>query len=919
MESTPNQLIIKAVFIFPLTKSLKVQHERLSKLPEKYEVVDVDNPIEAGQVLSMATCGIMFCSESKKILRCLEKYEKLFTDSKFRIILVLPKRIMGKEVADLNNRGVQDILVEPITEKALTTKVDFNFQMIVKLIDAAAKKAKRLEEMNKAREEAIALKKQQDEKRKQKQEEKLKQRKSDGFWEDKDKAAQALMFKPVEGKIKDGTENLDKMEDSAASLNALNLYNNSIEDFQKTLKEKAEEIQKKEEEEKSKKKVFDFDGPEKMDAHIDGDKKTNEGDNLDGDLKKKNGLILEDLGNNLKNKESGDQKLANDKLDDQEKQKKGLLLAEQDVALKTTQDNPSAVDDIEAKNKKNLANFQEQGITKNEAGKTKEQSDEISNKDKSQLAHFEEEALKNNTTGNGQTDQLADPLAKKGGLLLQNEDIKNKENSGTNSPADGIQNKDKNGLQGIGENLDPQLKSGNGLLGEHNEVNQKAATELNVGLDPTLQKGNATIGSEDHQNKSQGKGGLQTAEGGLNKNETKAFAENVENNSKNSNGHLENPIENQQVGKNGLEEVQDNLNKAKTAQKEHESNLDKAKSVGIIEEVEKNNQGKGLLEQVQKTEQAENHTKDSINDLEKAKAGMEFNGEIKKDIKYKDNFVDEFSKAKVEDKSDDLAVAIEEEKSKLGFSFNEIDKVAFDEAPKNVIRANLQALDIGIILLQKLSTSEQKIEEQSYIFPVISKKIYELFQGLISFYVMDSKGTPTLLHSSHVERKDFYASLKLPPIETHVTQNLPKWSQYRYSTLNDDTLHAETIELIYPFKEGPKMLGLAVVHCYRTLKETQDVSRLEMLIEFTRGYFLRFHNIGAQGKGGAKKSSQDAENAAPSGPWYKSYLDQFNSWLNAKKKDKTEEEAEAPSKAKDKKTGKVTPLTKKPISKKGAA
>ncbi len=178
--------------------------------------------------------------------------------------------------------------------------------------------------------------------------------------------------------------------------------------------------------------------------------------------------------------------------------------------------------------------------------------------------------------------------------------------------------------------------------------------------------------------------------------------------------------------------------------------------------------------------------------------------------------------------------------------------------------------------------------------------------------MVDSKGTPTLLHSSHVERKEFYASLNLPPLETHVTQNIPTWSQYRYSTLNDDTLHSDIIELVYPFKEGPKMLGLAVVHCYKTLKETRDVSRLEMLIEFTRGYFLRFHNIGAQATGKSKTATPDAP---PAGPWYQKYIDSFNNWLN--KKNNTQENVA--EKEDPKKNNKIAPIGKKPPTKKGAA
>ncbi len=338
MDST-NQTIIKAVFLFPLTKALKYQHERLSNEKDKYDVIDVDNPIEAGQVLSMEKCGILFCSDSKKAVKCLEKYEKLFSDSRYRIILVLPKRIIGKEAAELSNRGVQDILVEPITEKALTTKVSFNFQMILKLLDAALKQAKRLEDLAKAKEDAIALKKSQDEKRKLKQEERIKQATSNKFWSDKEKAQEALKFKPVEGKM-NGTDNVNFMENSAATLNALNLYNNSIEAFHKTMHEKAEEIENAE---LTIKKKSDFQEKDHIDGHINGKKSSNDEDELQSIEFKKNGLNLMPEDEKTKNNESGKNNSEDDKLASFETQKKGLLLPEQILEININQEkNPSS-------------------------------------------------------------------------------------------------------------------------------------------------------------------------------------------------------------------------------------------------------------------------------------------------------------------------------------------------------------------------------------------------------------------------------------------------------------------------------------------------------------------------------------------------------------------------------------------------
>ena len=142
--------ICKAVFLFPLTKSLRVQKDRLLAETGKYSVEETEDPLDAGRILASSRGGILYCSDTKKLMKCLAKHNKLFNDSKFRIIVVLPKRIVGKELVELNKSGVQDILVEPLTEKSLTTKVEYNYQMIRKLLEALAKKPK-----NKAKREKM--------------------------------------------------------------------------------------------------------------------------------------------------------------------------------------------------------------------------------------------------------------------------------------------------------------------------------------------------------------------------------------------------------------------------------------------------------------------------------------------------------------------------------------------------------------------------------------------------------------------------------------------------------------------------------------------------------------------------------------------------------------------------------------------
>lgn len=905
MASEQNNIKIKAVFLFPLTKSLKYQHERLSQETEKYEVEDVDDALEAGQVLSMESKGILFASDNKKLLKCLEKYEKLFLDSKYKIILVLPKRIIGKDVADLNNRGVQDILVEPITEKALTTKVDFNFKSIIKLIEAAEKKAKRAEELAKAREAAIEQKKLQDAKRKQKQEEFLKKKSIDSFWNEQDKAKEALMFKPVEGKIKDGKDNVLNMENSAASLNALNLYNNEIEAFQKTIKDKVEEVKTQNEEEKE--KGFMLEEKDHIDAHIDGDKKNNTLEVLDSNEKNKKSIgIFKDpeIEQNL----NGEQKNGEHE-SKHENNKKGLKLVDTGFHQKESEVGSTSTDNLEAHEKKKFETKQEDHIDKKFTSDNIEE-DEIKKNEKSALIKESEDLQSKFDTGKNTQDHLEGDKNKSHVKLNEGDELQSKEGSLIKPQEDQIDPNQKSNINDKSSQDNKRLVGKNSS--DQEEINQKGTTQLKESEDPN-QKTTSNTGTEHQDDLSKNKSkSSNDHEDNLNKASTKGLEEqhNLNQASKTEQkDSLDSELKKSEV--TAINDHEETNQKSSTNLKDQEQNLDKKEVKPISENVDKTNKGKGLKDSTENNEKSKGFAADNLGTHEKAKKGMEFNGEIKSNVELENNFVDEFSKKQNEEKPELVQINEVNAVPATHTAEDDLNSIVFDQPPQPIIKANLESIDIGIILLQKLSTSEQKIEEQSYIFPFIANKLYSISQGLITFYVVDGNGAPSLLYSSHSEHKDFYATLKLPPIDEYVAKNLPTWKNYRYSTLNDETLHADIIELIYPFKEGAKLLGFAIVHCYKTLKETKDISKLEMLIEFTRGYFMRFHKIGAQSSSNSKSKSNVDESSGKS-PWYKKFVDQFNNWLNKdKEKNETKDELE-------KKSVKKLP-TKKPPSKRGAA
>lgn len=896
---------IKAVFLYPLTKALKAQHERLLTEPDKYDVQDVDDAMEAGQVLSMEKMGILFCSDSKKLLKCLDKYEKLFLDSKYKIILVLPKRIIGKEVADLNNRGVQDILVEPITEKSLTTRVNFNFKMIIKLIEAAEKQARRKEELAKAREAAIEQKKQQDAKRKQKQEEHQKKKSIDSFWNEQEKAQQALMFKPVEGKIQNGTENVLSMENSAASINALNLYNSEVDAYEKTLKEKSEDLKKQQDSDsKEKKKIFDFDGADHVEDHIAGSKNENEEDSLEDheNAKKQVNLFVDpEVKNNLTaSVKEGEH------LESKENNKKALHLVDNELKMKESESGKTQTDHLEEKEKKKLDHFKEEEMQKTFSGKNVEEEALKKSEASAKLSEDTSNEV-SKTFSKNETEHLEDEK-KKSSLMLNNaEELKNKESSALAPSQDQIEQKQSSAVKGQQDEGDNSIKGKNAK--DHEEVNQKGKS-LSKEAEDNLHKSASNGAKEEHDDvsKGTGKGSLQV-ESELKKSESKTLAENHPDVQKAANATKEIMDDPLKKSATKVQEEVDLLKKSATSQKEEEATNDKSKVAPLADKVDPLSKGKGIKETEQKHDQSKGNFSDTEEKLEKAKLGSTFDGEAHKKTELESNFVDEFTKKKVEEAK---LIQLSDVQSPIPAPHtlaDDLNSVVFDTPPEKIVRANLQGIEIGLLLLHKLSTSDQKIEEQAYIFPFIANKLYALNQGLITFYVIDSKGVPALLYSSHAEHKDFFATLKMPPIEEHVTTNLPVWKNYRYSTLSDETLHADLIEVIYPFKEGARLLGFAIVHCFKTLRETSDVSRLEMLIEFTRGYFMRFHNIGAQSSSGAKsKSTGDAE--TENKPWYQKYVDQFNNWLNKGKK----VEEEKPGK----KASNVTPI-KKPPRKKGAA
>lgn len=880
-----NRTIIKAVFLFPLTNALKVQHQRLLNEKDKYEVIDVDDPLQAGKILSIETCGILFCSESQKIIKCLEKYEKIFSDSKFRIILVLPKRIIGKEAADLSNRGVQDIIVEPITEKALTTKVTYNFQMILKLLDAGMKQVKILADLAKAKEEAFALKKSQDEKKKLNQDEQLIRVSGDKSWQEKEKAAHALKFKPLEGKI-NGTDNISKMEKSTVSLKALNIYNNQVKVFQKTLEDKFEELH-----------------IQVADKKNDYNESVNAGKNI-VELSKIEISKSNTSDETIKNNISDEKKIINPDI----KKVDGLKLPEQALDLNLKKANTQS-SDAHKQVRKGLLPIQDVTVNASLTGQSTSASTPIQNNEKSGLLRSSNLPKMDKSHQHTSSTDKVDPSLQKSKSNFTDEGLKlNDQIRSQNSTVDNINGSNKTSIHPGTEKLDPQEVGQTHTSADQigNILQGSLANIKNLG--PVIKK-DFVDQKPNIDTHSQGKTStLDKAKPLLTENSmTTPLKEIKDVHAKSASSDvMSNPVD------LGLVTNEASLAATATAVNFKDKNeiLDKNKSDFKEKTVEQNIPGSGSKDIITNQENVKTSFKAETPILEVAKANEIIDTKINTKVQLEDNFVDEFTK----NKQVDVVAAVTDQGhnalSDLGFSRRDIDSIIFEEAPKNIVKANLQALDIGIILLQKLSSSEQKIEEQNFVFPVIAQKMYELYQGLVSFYIIDSKGAPTLLHSSHAEKKDFYNTLKLPPIEDHVAKNIVGWSKYRYATLNDETLHSDLIELIYPIKEGAKMLGLVVVHCFRTVKESKDVSKIEMLIEFTRGYFLRFHNIGAQS---SSKSKTGSEEIKPTGPWYQKYLDSFNAWLN-----KNKQAMEVKDVPKSKSSKNVVEI-KKPSAKKGAA
>lgn len=853
---------LSLVFMLPLTKGLKSVFARMENDPQ-YECHELDDPIEAGQILSMAPGGILFCSDAKKMIRFFEKYEKLTKDNKYKTILLSGKPVPSKEQGFLNSKNINDIMTEPVSDKAINTKVDYYLKNIKSSLQAAQLIKDRKASENKV--EAI-VKKTSDQviagahDSAVDHEQMVVKKKGNFFQEAAQKLGSLLTSKnnkdhsSVNDEASQGTENSSSLQNSATSTTP-SLINRLAQPPSELHQDALSQNQQKkklnlftdESLDQTPEQITSHESPENVPSATDAQKKrlnlftddhhTDEVTNLnqspetpiesEADRKKRLNLFLNQGGpdsQSLQNLATKEQQL-------RQKKDPGAPIAinndqhpsdlSQDAPPSEGYENnvnPELLRDTSIQNNVQPELKSNTEYSKKESFDEQEKNYDQKESDPSQKGA----ALQGPSQGLAQSEQKnTDPLSK------------NKIESTSSAPKLG------SAVDNIGHEIDSNIygkEKGSDLLqGSLNTPEKSLGPRLEGSISSTEKGSDPLQGSITSPEKSIGpklSGTINTPEPSIGKKLEGSTSQTQGSTDYNSSPKL------QDSAIKGL-----NNASAKTA----EHSLQQSASDATHNDPAKT-ATKAALKTVTPTLKQEDAA--FLDELYQAK-------EIAKVLHEphlkpaEGQSPDTLDSSTATSSPTTIKGAHGEVVTIAPLNFDDVLKIDVDT--KNpVIHADLCGNDMALILLYKLSPIPQTIEEQQFAFSYIAKKIFEIYRGLTTFYLFDPKTNYTILHSSHNEKPHLVEPLGFDTIENYFKKNQKTWEGLRYVTLKDESLKSDVFEMVYPFREGKKILGFGIVHCYKYITDQHQVANIEMLLELLRGYYIRHHKI-MPGKGKAEK------------------------------------------------------------------
>ncbi len=172
-----------------------------------------------------------------------------------------------------------------------------------------------------------------------------------------------------------------------------------------------------------------------------------------------------------------------------------------------------------------------------------------------------------------------------------------------------------------------------------------------------------------------------------------------------------------------------------------------------------------------------------------------------------------------------------------------------DQQEDTIFTPKSNGLEVAI---QVLNLYENKNIQKEEVFKFIDQAIFEKFQGISVFYILNrTKNEFEVVYQDKEKISETYIKKESAVKAQWDVLNLPNWENEKFNT--DENL------FFFPIYEGANKLGY--ITCYFENKPQQEISKtIEVVLETTRGLFLEFfHKEGITGEYTKNKETTDTK------------------------------------------------------------
>ncbi|MFZ4714097.1 MAG: hypothetical protein ACOYL6_10310 [Bacteriovoracaceae bacterium] len=254
-------------------------------------------------------------------------------------------------------------------------------------------------------------------------------------------------------------------------------------------------------------------------------------------------------------------------------------------------------------------------------------------------------------------------------------------------------------------------------------------------------------------------------------------------------------------------------------------------------------EGKAFLEEITAKKEGKAYLEENLDGVKKKGKGY-VEEEYLKAPKNADFELDGPSKSKrkgkeyIEEEESNKQQPIQEKLADvLPFRINSAEEEAFlINSP--IIPSNLKGLEY-VLGAQKLMQKDHA--DPQAVLQYIAEKLMLQTNSMVTFY-KNTDSVYVLTYSSQgiCYEPELYLGISWEQFES---ANKARWESHTTPTWRDETYTQELNEFIYPFYEGDKPLGMAIVHSWQQIKNREKAFYVEVLVEATRGYFLHCDEV----------------------------------------------------------------------------